>query len=203
MEQRRLTKKEVVDWIVAKATSGMFKGDKRDGEAPPIMVQNFNLEAGRYGAKALRARLSRLSFAELLTEASAARNYFEARPRLLAQIGERFKREEAAREFRQQQAERGRRSRLQPAILTAARHYRQIAKKSAKGAWLAIKHKPHETADGSVVIEAAKGGKEEMLVRSRRGKQKRGGIAFGTWQDRYWPRADSHSTGSTGTENSH
>jgi hypothetical protein len=78
MEQRRLTKKEIVDWIVAKATFGMFKGDKRDGEAPPITVQNFSLEAGRYGAKALRARLSRLSFAELLTEGIAALDYVRA-----------------------------------------------------------------------------------------------------------------------------
>jgi len=44
MEQQRLTKKEIVDWIVAKATFGMFKGDKRDGETPPITVQNFSLD---------------------------------------------------------------------------------------------------------------------------------------------------------------
>jgi hypothetical protein len=179
----------MVDWIVAKATFSMFTGDERDGETPPITVENFWLERDRHGAKALRERLSRLSYTELLTDARAARDYFKARPSELAQFAELAKREE----LRQRQAERGRRSRLQPAILGAARHYRQIAKKSAKEAWLAIKRKPYQTDDGSVVI-IAKGGKEEMLVRSRRGQQKRSGIGFGSWQDRYWPKADSRST---------
>jgi len=189
MEQQRLTKKEIIDWIIARATYGIFKGDKRDGEPPPITVQNFVPEAGRYGAKALRARLSRLSFDELLSEACAVRDHLEARPSELARIAEEAKRQDAVREHRQRQAELGRRHRLQPAILAAARYYRQIAQKSAKDAWRAIKRKPYETNDGSVVIETAAGGKEEMLVRSRRGKQKRDGIAFGTWQERYWPKA--------------
>jgi hypothetical protein len=92
---------------------------------------------------------------------------------------------------------------LQPAILAAARYYRQIAKKSAKEAWLGIKRKPYETDDGSVLIEVAKGGKEEMRVRSRGGKQKRGGIVFGTWQERYWPKADPAQPGSIRTQNSY
>jgi hypothetical protein len=198
---RLLTKKEIVDLIIAEATFGQFKGDKRDGATPPITIQNFLGEGPRYAAKALRARLSRLSFAQLLTEGFAALDYVGAKQERLSQmveLAERNEREEAAQGHRQRQAELGRRSRLQPAILAAARHFRQIAKKSAKKsakeAWLAIKHKPYETDDGSVVIVAAKGRKEEMVVWSRRGQQKRSGIGFGSWQDRYWPKADSRST---------
>ena len=125
------TKKEIVDWMVAEATLGRFRGDKRDGEAPPITIQNFTNEmVVHYAAKALRARLSRLSYAELLTEAVAAADYVKAQREQISQSGElaeRYDREEAARVFRQQQAERGRRSRLQPAILAAAHHYRQFA----------------------------------------------------------------------------
>src|SRR6516165_7329850 len=151
------TKKEIVDWIVAEATLGRFRGDKRDGEAPPITIQNFTNEmVVRYAAKALRARLSRLSYAELLTEAVAAADYVKAQREQISQSGERaerLEREATARVLSQRQAELGRRSRLQPAILAAAHHYRQIAKKGAKEAWLAIKHKPYEAADGSVAIE--------------------------------------------------
>jgi hypothetical protein len=194
MEQRRLTKKEIVDLMVAQATFGRFKGDKRDGETPPITIQNFPDQKSRYAAKALRARLSRLPLLELATEALAALDYEEARQRDLLRIGkeaDRIEREEAAQAFRQRQAEIARGARLQTTILAAARYYRQTAKKSAKEAWLAIKRNPYETDDGSiVVIETAKGGKEEMLVRSRQGKQKRDGIAFGTWQERYWPKAE-------------
>ena len=128
-----------------------------------------------YAAKALRARLSQLSFAELLTEAFEVSIYVKANQEQLSQIvelAERNEREEAAQGHRQRQAELGRRSRLQPAILAAASHYRQIAKKSAKEAWLAINHNPYETDDGSVVIVAPKGGNEEMLVRSRRTAKK-------------------------------
>jgi hypothetical protein len=98
------------------------------------------------------------------------------------------------REYFANGKELGGKSRLQPAILTAAHYYRQIAKKSAKEAWRAIKRKPYQTADGSVVVQTAKDGKEEMLVRSRRGQQKRSGIGFGFWEDRYWPSAASRST---------
>src|SRR5262249_40168063 len=127
MEQPRLTKKVIVDLIIAEATFRRFKGDKRDGETPPITIQNFIDEMARYAAKALRARLSRLSFAELLTEGIAALDYVEAKQEELSQIvdfAERNEREEATRELRERQAELGRRSRLQPAILAAARHYR-------------------------------------------------------------------------------
>src|SRR5215831_1972797 len=91
-------------------------------------------EQGRYGAKALRARLSRLSYAELLREAREARDFFKARPGQLAQLAELVRREEAARVLRQRQAELGRRPRLQPGILAAARHYRDQGV-SAGEAW--------------------------------------------------------------------
>ena len=54
------------------ATKGLFTGDKRDGEAPPITRQNFHSVILRYGARALRARLSQLSHAELLANEAAA-----------------------------------------------------------------------------------------------------------------------------------
>jgi hypothetical protein len=79
MEQRSPTNKEIIDWMIAAATLGRFKGDKRDGQAPPIKVQNFTNEMIiRYAAKALRARLSRLPFAELRTEAIEAADYVKA-----------------------------------------------------------------------------------------------------------------------------
>ena len=68
MEQRRLTKKDIVDLIVAEATNKLFTGDRRDGDAPPITIQNFTDEMIRHGATALRARLSRLSLADLVNE---------------------------------------------------------------------------------------------------------------------------------------
>ena len=72
MERRRLTKKDIVDLIVAAATNKLFTGDSRDGTAPPITFQNFLDEMMRHGARALRARLSALSFADLVSEGVAA-----------------------------------------------------------------------------------------------------------------------------------
>jgi hypothetical protein len=191
MEQRRLTKKEIVDCIVAKPTFGMFKGDKRDGETPPITVQNFSLEQGRYGAKALRARLSRLSYAELLREAREARDFFKARPGQLAQLAELVRREEAARLLRQRQAELGRRPRLQPGILAAARHYRDQGV-SAGEAWDLLNKAPFATDDGNTL--EIEGGRlprlrQRMRVRLRDGRQQKRPIGFDQWRKRYWSAA--------------
>ena len=184
MEQRRLTK--MVDWIVAKATFSIFTGDERDGETPPITIENFWLERDRYGAKALRARLSRLSYAELLTEARAARAYFKARPSELMQFAELAKREE----LRQRQAQRGSKSRLQPAILAAARRCRDQL--SAKEAWDAIKKNSFKTDDGSTVkIEGSKLRrlKQRMRVISPDGRQQKRSIGFNQWRQSYWSAA--------------
>jgi hypothetical protein len=182
MEQRHLGKQRLVDWIVAKATWGHFKGDKRDDKAPPITIENFAFESQRYGAKALRARLSRLSVDELLTEARAGRAYG---PSELAQIAERFRQEEAARVFRQRQAELGRRPRLQPAILAAARHCRGQGM-TAKKAWDALSKTPFPADDGNTVrIE----GGELMHVKLRDGRQQTRPIRFGQWHQRYWRAA--------------
>jgi hypothetical protein len=195
MGQRPPTKRDIVDAIIAEAAKGQFKGDNRDGAPPPITLQNFLSEIFRYGAKAYRAQLSRLSFADLLTKLIAANADVEAQQEQILKSGElveRLDREAAERANRQQQSTRAKKPRLQAGILAAAHHYRQIAKKNAKEAWRAIKHKPYETADGRVAIETSKGGKEKMLVQSRRGQQKRTGIVFGTFEDRYWPKANSH-----------
>jgi hypothetical protein len=184
MEQRRLGKQRIVDWIVEKATWRHFKGDERDGEARAITIENFGVESARYGAKALRTRLSRLSLTELLTEARTVRDYLKAGPSELAQIAERVKRDEAARALRQRQAELGRRSRLQPAILAAARHYRERGM-TAKKAWDALNKTPFTTDEGNAVkIE----GGEQMRVMLRDGTQKRP-IKFGQWRQRYWSAA--------------
>jgi hypothetical protein len=182
MEQRRLGKQRLVDWIVAKATWGHYKGDKRDGKAPPITIENFAFESQRYGAKALRARLYPLSVDELLTEARAGRAYG---PSELAQIAELFRQEEAARVFRQRQAELGRKSRLQPAILAAARHYRGQGM-TAKKAWDALCKTPLATADeDTVTVE----GGELMRVILPDGRQQKRPIGFDQWRQRYWSAA--------------
>jgi len=105
----RLTKKQIIDYIVCKATRGLFFGDGRDGKAPPITLRNFTQEMRRCGAKALRARLSGLSYRQVSQEGMAAVEhveYVEAQ-----QIAARGQVEQAARE------EKVRATRLQ---LTAA-----------------------------------------------------------------------------------
>jgi hypothetical protein len=189
MERRHRTK--LVDWIVAKATFGMFTGDKRDGEPPPITVQNWFLDTQRYGAKALRARLSLLSFDELLTEARAVRDHFKARPSELARLAELAKQQEAARELRQPQAELGRRSRLQPAILAAARFYRNQGMNAGE-AWDALNKTPFTTDDGNTVeIEGSKlpRPKQRIRVILRDGRQQKRPIRFNQWRQVYWTAA--------------
>jgi hypothetical protein len=68
----RLTKKQIIDYVVGQATRGRFFGDGRDSKAPPITLQNFTHEMFRCGAKALRARLSGLSYRQVLQEGMAA-----------------------------------------------------------------------------------------------------------------------------------
>jgi hypothetical protein len=185
-------RKGIVDAIIAEATNRLFAGDERDGAVPPITLQNFFDESIRYGAKALRARLSRLSRADLLEELNAASNYIEARQERLKEylaLAEQNEREDAARTRRQRQAELGRRHSLQPAILAAARHYRTEGK-NAKQAWKAIGRKPLSTPDGETVLIKGRGDEERMCVQSRGGKQQRSGIKINHWQKRYWPRAD-------------
>lgn len=193
MEQRRLTEKEIIDAIIAEATFGRFKGDERDGETPPITIQNFANEMARYAA---RARLSRLSYAELLTEAIATLDHVKATQERRAQYveeAERIEREEAAGALRQRQAKLGRRSRLQPAILAAARHYRGQGMNAGR-AWDAVRRAPFATDDGSTV--EIEGGRlprleQHMRVRSRDGRQQKRPIGFNQWQQVYWSAAGS------------
>jgi hypothetical protein len=90
------TKKQVIDYIVGQATRGLFFGDARDSKAPPITLQNFTQEMRRCGAKALRARLSGLSYRQVLQEGMAAVEHVEyAEAQQIAAIGQV---EQAARE---------------------------------------------------------------------------------------------------------
>jgi hypothetical protein len=180
----------LVDWIVAKATFGMFTGDKRDGEPPPITVQNWFLDTQRYGAKALRARLSLLSFDELLTEARAVRDHFKARPSELARLAELAKQQEAARELRQRQAELAKRSRLQPGILAAARYYRDQGL-TAGEAWDALNKAPFSTDYGHVEIEGRELPRlmQRIRVREADGRQRKRAISFDQWRKSYWKGA--------------
>jgi hypothetical protein len=193
MEKRHLTKKEIVDLIVANAQPpyAPLTGDKRDGDTPRITIKNFNDEGARYAAKALRARLSRLSLAKLVKEGIAALEYVDARREQLQQYidqADRNERDDIARALRQRQAELGRRHGLQPPILEAARHYRALDME-AKQAWNAIKQKPFATNDGKTVVIEAAAKQETMCVLSQQRKQTRSGIKFNYWQRRYWTAA--------------
>ncbi|MFY9836970.1 MAG: hypothetical protein WAK55_10940 [Xanthobacteraceae bacterium] len=78
----------------------MFFGDERDSKAPPSALQNVTQEVFRCGAKALRARLSVLSYQQVLQESMAALEHKKhAEAQGLAAIGEfeRAKREERIR----------------------------------------------------------------------------------------------------------
>jgi hypothetical protein len=169
-----VTPRDIIDLVISRATHGSFTGDERDGEAPPITFQNFTTESFQLGARALRARLSRLPATDLADEAEATLDLHEVRRAWISQ--------KLARERRERQATGGRKHGLQPAILAAARHYR-AQNKSAKEAWRAILEKPYATGeDETVFIE-----REVMRVRSPDGTQKRRGIKFEQFQRRYWP----------------
>jgi hypothetical protein len=184
------TKQEIIDVIVAEATR-LFTGDDRDGEAPPITLQNFYDESFRYGAKALRERLQRLSDAEFWSEVEAAAAHLAALEKYKNEIHafyERQEREDAAQKLRQQQQERGRRHGLQPAIFKAARHYRGEGMNAGE-AWDAIKEHPFRTDDGETVeIQGRKGSRleQKMRVVSRDGRQPKSAIQFAQWRQRYW-----------------
>jgi hypothetical protein len=95
-----LTKKTIIDYIVRQATRGQFLGDGRDSKAPPITWQNFSQETLRYGAKALRARLSGLLYRQLLQEGMATVEHVEHAQ--AQQIASRGQAERAARDEREQ-----------------------------------------------------------------------------------------------------
>jgi len=188
MEKRR---RLIIDRTIAKATWGRFTGDDvRDGKAPPITAENFSIEFYRYFAKGLRARWTGLSSAKLRAEARVVRAHFK-KPSELAQLAERVAREKTARELRERQAKLGRRSRLQPAILETARHYRDQGM-TAPEAWDALYKTPLKTDDGSTV--EIKGDKrfrveQRMRVISRDGRQLKRAIGFGQWRKSYWTGA--------------
>jgi hypothetical protein len=169
-----VTRRDIIDLVISRATQDSFTGNERDGEAPPITFQNFTTESFRLGARALRARLSRLPDTDLADEAQATLDLHEVRREWVSQ--------RLARERSEQQAERGRKHGLQPEIVAAARHYR-AQNKSAKLAWGAILEKPYTTEDGKTVFIE----REVMHVRSPDGTQKRRGIKEEQWQRSYWP----------------
>jgi hypothetical protein len=182
----RPTRAEIIDAIVSEATHELcrFTGDTRDGTAPPIRLENFNIEALRYGAKALRARLSRLSRTQLNAELCEAAVYVRTvkdAVRSAAVSLESREREELSR----QQRERAQKPRLQPAILAAARHYR-AQNKTYKEAWRAIKKKPYAASQGETVQIETAGRRESMAVHSRDGRRRRLAISESQWRQGYW-----------------
>ena len=183
----RPTKQAIIDVIVAEVTAKQFTGDMRDGDAPPITLQNFQLETVRHGAKALRARLSRLSYAELCAELEVSAEYVAGLQEYVKEVlayYDHHDREVAAQALRQRQSELGRKPRLQPAILAAARHYRS-RDKTAKDTWRLIEKTPFRTSDGETVM--IEGGM--MHVQPRVGALKRAGIKYAHWLKRYWLKA--------------
>ena len=143
--------------------------------------------------KALRARLSRLSFAELLTEGIATLDHVKANQEQLSQmveLAERYDREEVSQALSQRQAEFARQPRLQPAILAAARHYRDLGMNAGQ-AWDAVAKTPFATGDGRVVVEGSKRSRltQRLRVISRDGTQRKRPIGFSQWRQRYWPPA--------------
>jgi hypothetical protein len=178
--------------MVRTATSALFEplyGDERDGDAPPITLKNFDIEALRYGARTLRAHLSRLSRADLEAELNAAAA-FVATVNEKVQAGlallEIQERENAAQELSKRQGELARRFRLQRPILAAAEYY-QGQGKTHKETWEAIKKTPYITDNGeTVVIEDGK-----MRVLPREGSRTRRSISISQWRQRYWTAAAS------------
>jgi hypothetical protein len=193
MVERRQTKR-LIDWIVRKVVFfGMFTGDNRDGKSPRITVENFSIEQGRYGARAYRAQLSRLSPTELWAEARTVAAYYKAPPGELNKLAARQKREEAAQAHRERQAKLAKRPRLDPAvsaaIAAAARHYR-TPRMTAARAWDALYNAPFKTGDGCIVrIEGPSGNrvKQQLRVISD-GKQLGHAIRFRQWR-KYWTSA--------------
>jgi hypothetical protein len=189
MEQRHPTKRDIVDAIIREATKGWFKGDKRDGAPPTITLENFHSVIFRDGAKKLRARLSRLTYAKLLDELEASAVYVatleEHTKNALAQY-EREERDADIRARSERQSELAKKPRLQPAIVTAARHYRDQGM-SAGEAWDALNKTPFATDGNTVMI---KGGKlrleQRMRVRQADGRQQKRAISFQQWRKNYW-----------------
>jgi hypothetical protein len=184
----RPTKQAIIDAIVTEATASLFAGDNRDSEAPPLTLQNFYPETLRYGAKALRARLSRLSHAELLNELQASAAHVVSLQQFAEESFaglERSDREARVQELSRQQAERGRKHGLQPLILAAARYYRGLGK-TAKQAWYDIGQAPFMENAATVAIDK---GSEKMHAWSQSKGQKRRGIGFKQWHSTYWSAA--------------
>ena len=183
------TKRDIIDQIVGDATNGEFTGDWRDGDAPLIDLESFHFEVVRYGARALRARLSRLSKTELWSELEIAdRVAFREEENL------RFERAVARHAHSRQQSERARKSRLSArsaseAIREAARHYRsrkvRNRKMQAGEAWREIRRQPYETPDGKRVLIAD----DKMVVRSPEGQQIGRSAKFPQWQNSHWAKA--------------
>jgi hypothetical protein len=183
-----VTRRDIIDLVISRATHDSFTGDERDGEAPPITFQNFTTESFRLGARELRARLSRLPATDLADELEATLDLREERRAWISQ--------KLARERRERQAERGRKHGLQPAILAAARHFCKVRgrKMYAVEAWNAIKKEPYQISDGETVMIEGDAEKQMMFVQTSGGKQKRSRIKIAQWQKRYWVAAKPSSS---------
>jgi hypothetical protein len=196
----RSTKGALIDAIVSKVTH--FTGDKRDGDIPPITVQNFHELIVPRSARAYRARLSQMSCAELLGELSAADAFVAGldayKEEKLAQLA-RDDSEAEDQAFRQDQADHGRRPRRQRELIEAAAHHRPSRTMSGRKmtpliAWGRIKEHPYVATNGATVMIEGEGKTERMLVRSPNGTQRREGILRVTWTKNYWRAAAAKPT---------
>jgi hypothetical protein len=189
---QRPTKQAIIDDIVGKFTEMPFTGDQRDGDPPRITIENFGTEIFRYGARALRAQLSRLTTAELLRQQQALDAHIKRRAERYQEglvYWENREREEAAEAHRQRQAQRGSRPRLQQPIVSAARHYRAHGM-NAKEAWDAVAKTPFPTDHGDTVeIVGGPRVEQRMCVVTRDGRQPKRPIHFEQWRQRYWYEA--------------
>jgi hypothetical protein len=192
--RQRLSKRVIIDSIVGHVTNGVFTGDKRDGVPPPITLQSFTTEMHRYGAKALRARLSRLTLTELCAELKASVEHIAGREEYVKAATAQLKREDRDADMQahsERQRDLAKRPRLQSAILATARHYRGLGL-SAGEAWDAIGKIPFTTDDGHTVeIEGSKLSrlKQRMRVRQADGRQRKRAISFAQWRKSYWTGA--------------
>jgi hypothetical protein len=174
------SKQTLIEAIIDAAKHGRFARNKL-GERPTTFenLQTELLQCDEQTAQAVRARLSRLSKAQLMCLLHewvyAADKYYERE------------------KLREKQRELGRRPRSRSSIAKIARQsaasdYR-ARNMRAKDAWDAIKERPYQTDTEIVRIEGC-GNNETMRVRSRDDETPIGrAIRFNRWQDYEWPLA--------------
>jgi hypothetical protein len=180
--ERLPTRQTIIDAMVAQVTYGRFKGDKRDGEPPPPTLENSSTEMLRHYARAYRERLMRLPYVELCLELRAGFIH-------VAELDEMTR-----NAWSKYQSANATGSRLQQAILDAARHFRD-KDMIARSAWATIARTSFKTAAGHVVEIVGNQRdifRRKMRVRHADGRRGRE-IGFNQWEQEYWRRCQEPS----------